>query len=178
MNAVSSALQRMMDVLQRRPQFGLHDDSRATAHWQQGTRVVVSHANGTQLGTDMPTELGGSGDQVTPGWLFRAGLASCASASIILMAAQEGIELTGLDIDATSRSDTRGLLGVPDEAGNRVYAGPGELALQVRISARNASAETLRALVEEALRRSPVPNAAQHASPIALHIDVATAVPA
>ena len=72
----------------------MHDDAPATARWQGGTpRRHVSHADGTQVPTDMPAELGGSGDQVTPGWLFRAGLASCAATSIVLAAAAEGIEL-------------------------------------------------------------------------------------
>jgi hypothetical protein len=42
----------------------------------------------------------------------------------------------------------------------------------VRIAARGVAPERLRALVEEGLRRSPIPNAVQAESPIALHIDV------
>jgi uncharacterized OsmC-like protein len=60
----------------------------------------------------MPSEVGGSGDQVTPGWLFRAGLASCAATRIAMAAAAEGIELATLEVRASSRSDTRGLLGM------------------------------------------------------------------
>ncbi len=175
MKAVTQALQRMTDVLLRRPQFGLHDDAPATARWQQGTRVVVSHANGTQLNTDLPTELGGSGDQVSPGWLFRAGVSTCATASIVLTAAQESIELTMLEVHLSSRSDTRGMLGMVDEAGNKVYAGSGDLVLSVKISAHNYSAEKLRSLVEEALRRSPIPNVVQTATPMTLHIDAVAA---
>ena len=73
---LATALQRVEAVLRRRPEMGLQDDAPATARWESGLRFVASHANGTQLVTDMPAELGGSGDQVTPGWLFRAGLAS------------------------------------------------------------------------------------------------------
>jgi len=64
---------------------GLLPDRPATARWERGTRVVASHANGAQMATDMPNELGGTGDGVTPGWLFRAGLASCAATSIALV---------------------------------------------------------------------------------------------
>ena len=74
--------------------MGMHDDAPATARWRGGTRVVTSHANGIEIPTDMPGELGGSGDRVTPGWLFRAGLASCAATRIAMGAAAEGIELT------------------------------------------------------------------------------------
>ena len=90
---VAAALQRVAAVLRRRPEVGLHDDAPATARWEGGTRIVASHANGIRMSTDMPSELGGSGDQVTPGWLFRAGLASCFSTCIAMGAATEGIEL-------------------------------------------------------------------------------------
>jgi len=73
---VRTALQRVETLLRRRPDIGLHDDAPATVRWSAGTRVVARHANGTEISTDMPAELGGSGDRVTPGWLFRAGLSS------------------------------------------------------------------------------------------------------
>jgi organic hydroperoxide reductase OsmC/OhrA len=147
---LASALQRVHAVLQRRPNTGLHDDAPATARWRGGTRVVASHANGQQVATDMPAELGGSGDQVTPGWLFRAGFASRAS----------------------SRSDTRGLLGMADANGQPVDPMPGDVQLHVRIAADGVSAERLRALAEQGIACSPIPRAVQHAVPIALHIDV------
>ena len=59
---IATAMRRAEAVLQRRPEIGLHDDAPATASWENGTRVVARHANGTQLATDMPRELGGSGD--------------------------------------------------------------------------------------------------------------------
>ena len=74
---IAAALQRVEAVLTRRPEAGVHDDSPAAARWQGGTRVVASHANGTEVASDMPGEFGGTGDLITPGWLFRAGLASC-----------------------------------------------------------------------------------------------------
>jgi uncharacterized OsmC-like protein len=172
---IATALKRVETVLTRRPETGLHDDLPAAAAWQGGTRVVTRHANGTALPTDMAVELGGSGEHVTPGWLFRAGLASCAVTSIVFVAAAEGIALTTLEVRAASRSDSRGMLGLADASGEPVHAGPGELTLRVRIAAEGASAERLRALVEEGLRRSPVPNAASHATPYALHIDTSGA---
>ena len=172
MQDIAAALQRVETVLQRRPEMGLHDDAPATARWASGTRVVASHANGTQMATDMPGELGGSGDQVTPGWLFRAGLASCGATSIAMAAASEGIALTALEVQASSRSDVRGLLGMAGAGGEPVYAGPGELQLFVRIAAQGVAPKRLRALVEDGLRRSSIPNAVQNATPLALRIDV------
>lgn len=109
---IAAAMRRFESVLKRRPEVGLHDDALATARWESGTRVVSSHANGIHLSTDMPTELGGSGDQVTPGWLFRAGLASCLATRIAMGAAAAGFELAMLEVLASSRSDARGMLGM------------------------------------------------------------------
>jgi uncharacterized OsmC-like protein len=168
----AATLQHMQALLQRHPEAGLHDDAPATARWQSGLRCVASHGNGTQIATDMPAELGGSGEQVTPGWLFRAGLASCAATSIALAAAAAGITLAALEVRAASRSDTRGLLGMAGADGTAVYGGPGEMQLVVTISAPGVSQERLRALAEDGVRRSPIPNAVQQATPLALHINV------
>jgi uncharacterized OsmC-like protein len=169
---LATALQRVHAVLQRRPDTGLHDDAPATVRWSGGTRIVASHANGAQVMTDMPAELGGSGDQVTPGWLFRAGFASCAATSIVMAAAREGITLQTLELRASSRSDTRGLLGIADQNGQTVDAMPSDVQLQVRIAADGVAPERLRALAEQGVACSPIPCAVRHALPFALHIDV------
>ncbi len=165
---IAAALQRVEAAVRRRPDFGLHADSPATAHWQAGGRVVTQHPNGTQLLTDLSRELGGCGEQVTPGWLFRAAFAACAASSIGIRAAAQGIELTNLDVRADSRSDVRGILGMADAKGDPVSAGPFDARLAVRIGAKNVSAQQLRSLVEEALRCSPVPTAVR----TAVHVDL------
>lgn len=170
---VGDAMRRARSVLERRPDMGLHDDAPATVRWERGTRMVASHANGTQVLTDMPRELGGSGERVTPGWMFRAGFAACAATSIALHAAEQGIELTALDVVASSRSDTRGVLGMHDGSGRRVYAGPSDVRLRVRIAARGIAPERLHALVADCVRCSPIPNAVEHAVPVALSIEAA-----
>ncbi|MEQ1683347.1 MAG: OsmC family protein [Burkholderiaceae bacterium] len=172
---LAAALERVHAIFKRRPEAGLHDDAPAAARWQGGTRIVASHANGPQLPTDMPSEFGGTGDQVTPGWLFRAGFASCAATSIVMVAAAEGIELAALEVRASSRSDSRGLLGMAGADGEPVFAGPGDVQLHVSISAKGASADRLRALVETGVSRSPIPNAVQQATPFALLIEVTAA---
>jgi uncharacterized OsmC-like protein len=172
---IATAMQRVGSVLRRRPEVGLHEDAPATARWERGTRVVASHANGTQLVTDMPSELGGGGDQVTPGWLFRAGLASCLVTRIAMGAAAAGIEIANLEVLATSRSDTRGLFGMPEVSGEPVGAGPRDLQLLVRISAPEATPDRLRNLIEDCNRCAPVCAAAREELPVALRIEVATA---
>ena len=172
MQDIAAAMQRVESVLRRRPQAALHDDDPALARWQSGTRVVSSHAKGAQVLTDMPSEIGGSGDQVTPGWLFRAGLASCAATRIAMGAAAAGIELTVLEVRASSRSDTRGLLGMADDSGAPFCAGPSDVQLHIRIAAPGTPPAQLRALVEHSQRCAPISAAVQDAVPVALHIDV------
>lgn len=169
---VADALQRVEVVLRRRPDMGMHDDAPATARWSGSTRIVTSHDNGIQVTTDMPGELGGTGDQVTPGWLMRAGLAACTATRIAMGAAAAGIELTKLELRASSRSDTRGLLGMSDSDGTLVGAGPHDMQLHVTIAAPGVPAEQLRALVEESHRCSPVPCAIQQETPVELRIEV------
>ena len=169
---IAAAVQRVESVLKRRPAAGIHDDAPATARWQTGLRVVACHANGTQMFTDMPAELGGSGDQVTPGWLFRASLASCFATRIAMEAAVAGIELTLLEVLASSRSDTRGVFGMADVSGEPVGAGPRDVQLLVKIAALGVSAEDLQNLVEDSNRYSPVSAALRDAVSVALRIEV------
>jgi uncharacterized OsmC-like protein len=169
---IAAAMQRAESVLRRRPAVGIHDDAPATARWQTGLRVIASHADGTHLSTDMPTELGGSGELITPGWLFRAGLASCLATCIAMNAAAEGIELTSLEVHVTSRSDLRGLLGMADGTGALVGAGPNEIHLTVRIAAAHVAGERLRLLVEESNRRSPISAVVRDAASLALRIEL------
>ncbi len=173
MQEIATAMARVASVLKRKPELGPHQDDPAIARWQSGTRVVASHANGTEMATDMPREIGGNGDQVTPGWLFRAGLASCAATRIAMSAAAAGIALSTLEVRASSRSDTRGLLGMDGEDGSPVCAGPSDVQLHVSISASGVTPERLRELVEQSNRCAPIASAVQNAVQVALHIDIA-----
>lgn len=169
---IAAAWRRAESLLQRRPESGLHDDSIAVARWDGGLRIDASHANGTRMSTDMPTELGGSGERVTPGWLVRAGVASCTATRIAMAAAAQQIELQALEVSATSRSDLRGLLGMADADGITVEAGPRDVEMRVRISAPGVPEERLRNLVEESYRCSPMARALTSEVPVALRIEV------
>ncbi len=169
---IAAALQRVESVLRRRPEFGIHDDAPASARWNGGLKAVAAHANGFDLETDMPEELGGRGQGVTPGWLLRAGLAACAATRIAMAAASEGIALRSLELTASSRSDVRGLLAMTDGDGVSIPAGPLEVHLHVRVCALGVSSERLKLLIENSHRCSPVSCAMQEALPVALHIEV------
>jgi uncharacterized OsmC-like protein len=171
-DSIAAALERVETVLRRRPDKGLADDAPATAEWQGRTRVVARHANGMEMATDMPKELGGTGDEVSPGWLFRAAIASCAVTSVALLAAREGVALDQLEARVESTSDARGMFGMVELDGRPVSAAPCDMRLHIRIAARGVSTARLRALVETGCGQSPIPCAVQIASPMSLHVQV------
>jgi len=172
---IAAALARVERALRHRPDSGLHGDAPATATWAGGLRMLCAHPAGRQVATDMPVQLGGGGEEVTPGWLFRAGLAGCAATSIALAAAAEQIELSSLEVRASSRSDTRALIGLAGPDGQDVPPEPSDLRLDVRIAAEGQTLDSLRQLVERAVRRSPIPSAATHALPLAVVVSLGEA---
>lgn len=173
MEEIAASMERVASVLRRKPQAGLSEDSAATAHWVGGLRTSVRSDTGCTVSTDMPAEIGGEASAVTPGWLLRAGLASCAVTRIAMAAAAEGITLHTLEARATGHSDVRGLLALCEADGTPVPAGPLAVALHVRIGATDVAPERLRALVASTPGCSPVTCAIEQPLPVALHIDVA-----
>ena len=173
MEQIAASMERVASVLRRKPQAGVSEDSAATARWEGGLRASVRSDAGLSVATDMPLELGGEASAVTPGWLLRAGLASCAVTRIAMAAAAEGITLQTLEVRATSRSDVRGMLAIPEPDGRPVPAGPLTMELHVRIGAPGFSAERLRALVASTTGCSPVTCAVEQPLPVTLHVDVA-----
>lgn len=169
---IANALQRVRTVFARRPEAAIHAEEPAIARWEQGLRVVSRHANGAHIATDMPRELGGQGEDVTPGWLLRAALASCLATRIAMEAAARDIVITRLEVVAASESDARGLLGMTDGAGERVSPGPRAVQLRISISAPNVAVETLRTMIEESHNCSPVQVALERPVPVSLRIDI------
>lgn len=168
---VAAALDRAREVMTRRPAAGLQEDAAGVARWAGGVRTVTRRANGREVVTDMPRELGGLGREVSPGWLVRAGVAACAATTIASVAALEGVTLDELEVTVTSRSDTRGYLGLAGADGAPIYPGPQGLAMHVRIAARGVASERLRALVEAAQSRAPMSAAIADAQTMALSVD-------
>jgi uncharacterized OsmC-like protein len=124
----------------------------ATARVLDGLKCRVTGPAGEQLETDMPASMGGEGSSPNPGWLFRASLAACCSTMIASRAALLGIELTELEVRVLGEGNHRGMLGLDQN----ISAGHSALRTDVRVSARNASAEELRELVTWAEQHSPV----------------------
>jgi uncharacterized OsmC-like protein len=101
----------------------------------------------------------------SPGWFFRAGVASCMATRIAMEAALRGVTLTRLEVEANSESDSRGMLGAPD-----VGAGPLRFWLQVTLTAQGASDADLRALVAAANAHSPMSSCLRE--PPAIHLEL------
>lgn len=169
---VAAAIQRVESAFKRRPASAVTDDGVAVTYWQGGLGMKTVHTSGLQVLTDMPAAIGGSGDQISPGWLMRAGLASCLATRITMEAAVRGIDLTALQVTAESQSDNRGLLGMQGENNALVPARPLQVQLHVMLSANDASPDALKAMVEYCQPMAPVSDAVAHSVPIALSISV------
>jgi len=158
-SSISAAVQRVENTFAKKPGLALQADSAAHAVLTGGLAIEVRHPAGHVIRTDMPAALGGGGDEVVPGWLLRAALASCAATVIAMRAERLGIRLDQLEVSANSRSDSRGLLGL-DPA---VPPGPLEVDLHIHVTAEGVSPRALAELVAWADEHSPVTDALRRA---------------
>lgn len=152
---ISTALQRVEKTFSQKPGLALQADSEARASLSGGLALEVRHPAGHVIRTDMPSVMGGGGQEVPPGWLMRAGLSACTATVIAMRAERLGIKLTRLHVTANSHSDARGLLGLDDG----VPAGPLDIALRVDVAAENADDVQLAGIVAWAQEHSPIGNA-------------------
>ena len=163
---ICSSLRRARETFDRRPSSARQQDAPAIAVWSGGLSTRLLHPSpALELSTDLPGVLGGSGSHPSPGWYFRAGVASCLVTSIAMEAAQQGITLTRLEVEAHSESDARGMLGT---AG--VPAGPLRCWLKVAVESEEASETALRALVALADSRSPMAQGLRREVPVDLEV--------
>lgn len=149
---VRQAIEKVSGFLQAQPGKARVQNATATASLMDGLRCQVTGPAGETLQTDMPAAVGGSASAPNPGWLMRAGLASCNATCIALQAARRGVELQDLEVTVSSESDQRGMLGLDDS----VSAGLQNLRVRVRISAPGTPAPELEQLVRWACAHSPV----------------------
>jgi len=117
-------------------------------------RFRATDGEGHEAESDLPPEIGGTHQAMAPGSLLRSALGTCGATSITLEAASRGIELTRLEVEVSSNSDHRGLLGF-----DGVEPGPLSMRIRYRLASATASEEELRSLVSTAERISPVSSA-------------------
>jgi uncharacterized OsmC-like protein len=169
MPGVGEAVEKLEKALVAAPEKGLARNSPATATLQRDLSVRVSGPRGESLATDMPPALGGAAAAPPPGWLLRAGLASCTATVIAMRAARLGVVLDTLEVTVESESDNRGMLGTDDN----VSAALSALVTRVRIGATGAAFEQLREIAEWGDLHSPVASTLREGRPIRVDIDVA-----
>lgn len=169
-STICAAVKRVESALTEKPGRGLQPDVPAQAVFAGGLAMVVRHPDGQTVRTDMPASLGGGGAEVSPGWLMRAGLASCTATVIALRAERLGIQLTKLEVTAHSRSDARGMLGLDPS----VPAGPQQLDLQVDIEAEDADEQVLAELVAWGDQHSPIGNVVRRPMNVRLSVNGVT----
>ena len=166
MAEIKESIENAVRYLSQHPDEARYTDSYARATLGEALRVDVQGPDGERIATDMPTGVGGRREHASPGWLFRAAIASCVASTIGMEAAREGVTLSSLEVEVDSESDDRGILGMDDA----VPAGP--LSTRIRIRARaDAEAGRMRDLLERGAGRCPVCDATKRAVEVSLEIE-------
>jgi uncharacterized OsmC-like protein len=165
--AIKQSIENAVRYLTEHPDEARATDSFARATLGADLRVEVVGPNSEGIVTDMPTSIGGRGEQPSPGWLFRAAIASCVASTIGMEAAREGVELGSLEVEVDSESDDQGILGM-DES---VPAGPLSTRIRVRATAPGRDEGHLRELLERGAGRCPVCDATKRAVHVSLEIE-------
>ena len=168
MSNVAEAIATLTKVLSEQPEKAQAKNAPATAVLHEGLKFQVSGPRGAKVLTDMPPPMGGTGAGANPGWLLRAGLASCNATVIAMRAAQLGLQLKSLEVTVESESDNRGLLGLDDS----VSAGLRNLRTKVKIGAEAATPAQLREIVAWAEAHSPVGCTIRQAPDVTTEVEV------
>ena len=145
------ALERAQRVFLEKPSAARKTNPMATAVWRDGLRCEVTGPGSESAVTDMPEPMGGKGGGPNPGWLLRAGMASCTATAMAMRAAMLGIELKSLEVSVQSELDARGLVGIPE-----VPSALDSIRMSIRVGANGMDATTLRELAAWGEAHSPV----------------------
>lgn len=162
---IAEAIASARSHLAAHPEEARYRDSTASAVVEDGLRVRVTGPDGSSVVTDMVAGVGGSGSAPSPGWLFRAAYASCAATLITMRAAEQAVELSGLQVDVDGESDDRGILGLAED----VPAGPASMKVVVSVPSAAGDA-AVRAVVEWGLKHCPVDDAVRRAVPVEVDV--------
>jgi uncharacterized OsmC-like protein len=169
MAGIKESLENVVGYLTEHPDEARYTDSFARATLGDALRVEVEGPDGVRISTDMPSAIGGRESEPSPGWLYRAALASCVVSTIAMEAAREGLTLRSLVVEVDSESDDRGIFGMDDG----VPAGPVSARVRVRVDAGGVEERVLRNVVETGTARCPVYDATTRA--VAVSLEIATA---
>lgn len=166
MTTIRAAIEKALGYLSEHPDEARYTDSVARASLQDSLRVDVEGPAGERIVTDMPGGVGGLAEHPSPGWLFRAAVASCVASTVAMEAAREGIDLQSLDVEVDSESDDRGILGMDPD----ISAGPSSMSIRITAAATGVDPERLREVVAAGAGRCPVCDATKRAVEVAVDI--------
>lgn len=164
---IKESIEGAVAYLTEHPDEARYTDSLAAATLGDDLRVQVAGPDGASVTTDMPGGVGGRGELPSPGWLFRAAVASCVATTVGMEAAREGVALREAVVEVDSESDDRGILGMDPT----VPAGPLSMRVRVRIAADGVDGERLRLIAERGAARCPVCDAAKRALDVAVQVE-------
>lgn len=169
---IKQAIDGAVDYLTTNPEEAKYTDSPATARLTDpaGLKVDVEGPNGASMSTDMPTSVGGTNTTASPGWYLRAAEASCVATLIAMRAAHLGLVLESVEVTVDSESNDWGILGIGDDVGEGVPAGP----MSTRVAARvrgSGSDAALSEIVNWAVDHCPVTDAVRRAIPMTVEVD-------
>jgi uncharacterized OsmC-like protein len=166
---IRDAIENVSAAISADPAKARSKNAPATARLTAGLQCELTGPYNERLITDMPPAMGGAATGPNPGWLLRGALASCTATVIAMRAAKLGVTLDNVEVTVESDSDNRGILGLDEN----VSAGLAAVRMKVKISAPEASPETLREIVEWADAHSPVGCTMRQAPGCSLDIEVA-----
>ncbi len=167
MGDVAGSIEKAVRYLTEHPDEARYTDSSARATLGDSLRVEVDGPTGESTVTDMPAAVGGRGENPSPGWLFRAAMASCVASTVAMEVAREGLSLVSLEVEVDSESDDRGMLGI-DES---IPAGPLSTRIRIRASGEGSQQERFREVIERGAARCPVCDATKRAVDVSLEIE-------
>jgi uncharacterized OsmC-like protein len=164
--SISEAVASASTHLTEHPDEARYRDSVARARIDEGLAVLVGDPEGLEIRTDMPRALGGGDSAPSPGWLFRAAIASCVASLVGIRAAVLEIPLDAVEVEVDSESDDRGILGL-DEA---IPAGPLSVRIVVTVRARGRVAAELDELAHWAVDHCPVAEVLRRPVPVEVEV--------
>jgi uncharacterized OsmC-like protein len=164
---IGESIENAVRYLSEHPDEARYTDSFARATLGENLRVEVEGPDGLRLTTDMPSAIGGREEERSPGWLYRAAIASCVASTIGMEAARAGVTLGSLTVEVDSESDDRGILGM-DES---VPAAQLSTRVRVRAAANRVEEGRLRELLERGAGRCPSLDATRRAVDVSVEIE-------
>lgn len=168
MTSIRESIKNAIGYLTEHPDEARYTDSFARARLGDSLSVTVEGPKGEHITTDMPTGVGGRAESPSPGWLFRASIASCVAVTVGMEAAREGVTLDSLEVEVDSESDDRGILGMDPS----VPPGPLSTRIRIRASAGGVELDRLRQILEVGASRCPVCDATKRAVTVTTEVEI------